>query len=189
MNVALKNINPVWAGLVAVAVAIGAGVLLHSRALASRNQDLAAVNAEVASAVQANARGEELLRELPELREAVRRFARQMPADANLSPLIESVGVDPSVEGAPEREITTQATVAGALVARTPFSLRYRGSFRGTIALLHKLQEGELFARIERIVLERGATDGQNRPLRVQVDFSTFARTSSELEKWAQVQP
>ena len=39
-----------------------------------------------------------------------------------------------------------------------------------------------------RVVMENeSATDG-DKPLRVQVEFSTFARTSKELEAWAQAE-
>jgi hypothetical protein len=187
VNVALKDIKPLWAALAAVVVVVVAATFLHVRALVRRDAELANVGAEIERIGRANAQAEQMVRELPELRQAVHRFAMQTPPGADLSPLIESVGVDPAVEGTPEREIVTRSTVNGALVARTPFSLRYRGSFRGTITLLRRLQDGDLFTRVERIVLERPATEPR-KPLRVEVDFSTFSRTSKELEKWAQAE-
>jgi Tfp pilus assembly protein PilO len=184
---ALRKINPLWAVLAAAVIGISAAALLHVRALSSRDEELAAISAQIERTAQANAQAEQIVREIPELRQAVRRFARQMPPDANLSLLIESVGENPATDGQPEREIVTKPTIAGALVARTPFSLRYRGSFRGTIAVLRRLQDGDLLTRVERIVLERAANEPRT-PLRVQVDFSTFSRTSKELEKWAQAE-
>ena len=187
MNVALNKVNPLWAILAAALIGISVAALLHYRALSSRDAELADIDAEIGRTAQANAQAEQLIRELPELRRAVRHFARQMPHDSDLSPLIESVGVDSTVDGSPEREIVTKPTIAGPLVARTTFSLRYRGSFPGTITFLRRLQEGELLTRVERIVLERSANESQ-RPLRAQVDFSTFSRSSKELERWAQAE-
>jgi len=185
--VALKKINPLWAVLAVAVIGISAAALLHHRMMSSRGAELAVVDAEIERTGQANARAEQSVRDLPELRQAVRRFANQVVPDSDLSPLIESLGADLAANGAPEREIVTKPTIPGYPVARIPFSLQYRGSFRGTISLLSRLQDGDLFTRVGRIVLEKGAGEG-DKPLRVQVDFSTFARTSKELETWAQAE-
>ncbi|HEV2294628.1 MAG TPA: type 4a pilus biogenesis protein PilO [Tepidisphaeraceae bacterium] len=182
---ALKKIKPAWIAFAVAGVVITAAGLLHCQLLMSRGAALAVLKADVQRATQANVQAERAIRDLPELRQAVRRFARQVPSGADLGPLLESVG-DLAADGAPEREIVTKSTVPGHPVARIPFSLQYRGSFRGTITLLQRLQEGSLFTRVERIVIEKGPNSDSVKPLRVQVDFSTFARTAKELEAWAQ---
>ncbi len=184
---ALKQINPLWAVVVAAVIGVSAAALLHHRMLSSRDTELAAIDASIERTANANAQAEQLLGDVPELRQAARRFVAQVPPDSDLSSLLASVDADPAADGAPEREIVTKPTIAGQPVARIPFSLRYRGSFRGAISLLHRLQDGDLLTRVERIVLERSPNEGK-KPLQVQVEFSTFARTSKELEKWAQVE-
>ncbi len=184
---ALKQINPLWAVVAAAVIGISGAALLHHRMLSGRGTELAALESSVQRTTNANAQAEQLLRDLPELRQAVRRFAGQVPPDSDLSSLLASVDADPAADGAPEREIVTKPTIPGQPVARIPFSLQYRGSFRGTISLLHRLQDGDLLTRVERIVLERSSNEAQ-KALRVQVDFSTFARTSKELETWAQAE-
>ena len=190
---ALKKINPVWAVAAAVVIGVAAAAVAHRQALGSRADELAAVEAEIERTVTANAIAEHGLRDLPGLRESVRRFARQVPPDADLSRLLGSVGVEDGAaapNGAPDREIVTKPTIPGQPVARIPFALQYRGSFRGTVSLLQRLHEGDLFTRVERIVLEKntGEATQQQQPLRVSIDFSTFARTSKELESWAQAE-
>ena len=101
--------------------------------------------------------------------------------------LIGSAGADAGAPGVPEREIVSKPTVAGQPVARVPFVLQFRGSFASTITLLRRLEDGPLLTRVERVVMENESTDG-DKPLRVQVEFSTFARTSKELETWAQAE-
>jgi len=186
--VALKKIKPVWALTAAAVVLLFGAVFAHHRLLSSRTVELASINDEIRSLASANAEAERAMSDLPELRQSVRRFAMQVPPDSDLSPLLESVGSDLTPGAAPEREIVTKPTVAGQPVARVPFSLQYRGSFAGTVALLNRLHDGDLFTRVERIVLERSASTEGNKPLRVQVDFSTFTRTSKELEAWAQAE-
>ena len=185
---ALKKIKPTWI-LTAIGIVLmfGAGIA-HHRLLSSRAVELLSIKDEIHRTLNSNAAAERAVSDLPALRESVRRFAKQVPLDSDLSPLLESVGSDLAPGAAPEREIVTKATIPGTPVARIPFSLQYRGSFVGTVALLNRLQQGELFARVERIVLERTQSNEPNKPLRVQVDFSTFARTSKELEAWAQVE-
>ena len=187
---ALKKIKPVWALTAAAMALMLAAAWGHHRLLSSRTVELASINGEIRSLASANAEAERALSDLPELRQSVRRFAMQVPPDSDLSPLLESVGSDLTPGAAPEREIVTKPTVAGQPVARVPFSLQYRGSFAGTVALLNRLHDGDLFTRVERIVLERSASaSGEgNKPLRVLVDFSTFTRTSKELEAWAQAE-
>ena len=185
---ALKKIKPVWAFTAAGIVLLLGAAFAHHQLLSSRTVELAAINDQVRSLANANAEAERAVSDLPELRQLVRRFAMQVPPDSDLSPLLESVGSDLTPGAAPEREIVTKPTIAGQPVARVPFSLQYRGSFAGTVALLNRLHDGDLFTRVERIILERSASVERNKPLRVQVDFSTFTRTSKELEAWAQAE-
>lgn len=189
MHVALRRIKPVWIVFAVAGVVITAAGLMHLQLLTSRGTALAFVEAEIRRAEQANVVAEQAIRDLPELRRAVHQFAKQVVPDSDLSHLLESVGTDPAGNGAPEREIVTKPTVQGQPVARVPFSLQYRGSFRGTIALLDRLHHGELFTRVERIVVEKGSSPAGDNSLRVQLDFSTFARTAKELETWAQSEP
>lgn len=193
---ALKlKIKPAWIAFAIAFVVITAAGLLHVQLLTSRGAALAVLEADIDRVAQTNAQAEQAISDLPELRQAVQRFARQVPPDSDLSPLLESIGTDAAAHGMPlDREIATKPTIAGNPVARIPFSLQYRGSFRGTIALLKRLQEADLLTRVERIVVEKAATttaaatttttEGA-RPLKVQVEFSTFARTAKELEAWA----
>jgi hypothetical protein len=187
VNVALKKIKPVWIVFAVAGVVITAAGLVHLKVLSSRGNDLAALEADIHRTAQANIDAERLIRDLPELRAAARRFALEVPPEQG--PLLESIGADLTADGAPEREIMTKPTVAGQPVARVPFSLQYRGTFAGTVSLLNRLQDGERLTRVERIVVERSATGDANdrKTLRVQVDFSTFARTAKELEQWAQL--
>ena len=185
---ALKKIKPIWALTAAgILLMFGAGIV-HHRLLSSRAVELSLINDEIHRMENANAAAERAVSDLPELRQSVRRFALQVPADSDISRLLESVGSDPSADGTPEREIVTKPTIPGQPVARIPFSLQYRGSFNGTVALLNRLHDGALFTRVERLVLERAPSAEGNKRLRVQVDFSTFARTSKELEAWAQAE-
>jgi hypothetical protein len=98
---------------------------------------------------------------------------------------METLGEALNADGVVEREVLTKPTVAGQPVARVPFSVQYRGSFNGTIAMLKRMQEGQRLTRIDRVLLERSGGGEDLAPLRVEVDFSTFARTSQELESWA----
>lgn len=189
VHVALKRIKPVWIVFAVAGVVITAAGLMHLQLLTSRGKALAVIAAEIRRTEQANVSSEQAIRDLPELRQAVHRFAKQVAPDSDMSHLLESVGTDPAGKGTPEREIVTKPTVAGQPVSRVPFSLQYRGSFRGTIALLDRLHHGELFTRVERIVVEKGASPAGENSLRVQLDFSTFARSAKELEAWAHVEP
>ena len=185
---ALKKIKPIWALTAAGILLMVGAAILHHRLLSGRAVELAGINEPINRTASANDAAERAVKDLPELRQSVRRFAAQVPPDSDLSGLLESVGTDPFVEGAPEREIVTKPTIPGQPVARIPFSLQYRGSFNGTVALLNRLHDGTLFTRVERLVLERAPSAEGNKRLRVQVDFSTFARTSKELEAWAQAE-
>ena len=182
---ALKKIKPTWALTAGGIVLMFAAAIGHHRLLSSRAVELSTINDEIRRTASANAEAERAVGELASLRAAVRQFAKQVPPDSDLSPLLESVGSDLTPGAAPEREIVTKATIPGQPVSRIPFSLQYRGSFTGTVALLKRLHGGELFTRVERIVLERSPSAEGQAPLKVQVDFSTFARTSKELEAWA----
>ena len=181
----LKQIKPLWAFAAAGIVLTCGAAVAHHQLLSSRAVELSTINEEIRRTASANAEAERAVSELASLRAAVRRFATQVPPDSDLSPLLESVGSDLTPGAAPEREIVTKATVHGQPVSRIPFSLQYRGSFTGTVALLKRLHGGELFTRVERIVMERAPSAEGETPLKVQVDFSTFARTSKELEAWA----
>jgi hypothetical protein len=177
-----------YAAAAVLALALIGGAVLHWRMLASRRADLAALEAEAARAADANGAESRATRDLPALRQAAARFARSVPPDPNLTSLLGSAGADAGQPGLPEREIVSRPTVAGQPVARVPFQLQYRGSFAGTLTLLQRLQDGPLLTRVERVVIENeSATDG-DKPLRVQLEFSTFARTSKELAAWAQAE-
>jgi hypothetical protein len=39
--------------------------------------------------------------------------------------------------------------------------------------------------RVDRVVMERTSAGETLTPLRVEIEFSTFSRTSKELESWA----
>ena len=191
VNVAFRKIKPVWIVFAVAGVVITAAGLVHCQVLMSRGGALAVLEAEIQRTAQANVQAEQAIGDLSELRQSVRRFAMQVPPDSDLGPLLESIGTDLAADGVANREIVTKPTIPGQPVARIPFSLQYRGSFRGTILLLNRLQEGNLFTRVQRIVVEKGSptekessTEG-GKPLRVQIEFSTFARTAKELEAWA----
>jgi Tfp pilus assembly protein PilO len=175
------------AGALAALVALVAGAVRHWQALSTRRAALAALEAEVRQAADAGA-AQSAARELPVLQRSVARLARRVPRDPNLTTLIGSAGTETGADGVPEREIVSKPTVAGQPVARVPFVLQYRGSFASTVTLLRRLQDGPVLTRVERVVMENeSATDG-DKPLRVVVEFSTFARTSKELEAWAQAE-
>lgn len=185
---ARKKIPLTWVCAAAAILVVGAGAMVHWHLLSSRRAALAAAEAQVQAAADANAQAEQGLRELPTLRQSVREFARCVPPDPDISALLGSVGGDVASSAGPQREIVSKPTVPGQPLARVPFSLTYRGSFDGTVSLLQRLHNGELFARIERIVIDNdSAAEGQH-VLRVHLDFSTFARTSKELETWARAE-
>jgi Tfp pilus assembly protein PilO len=172
----------------ALVVAVITGVVVHWQMLSTRRAALAALEAEVSTAAEGNGTESVAARELPRLRHSLARFARRVPPDPNLTSLLGSAGTETAGDGVPEREIVSKPTVSGQPVARVPFVLQYRGSFASTVTLLHRLADGPLLTRVERVVMENeSATDG-DKPLRVQVEFSTFARTSKELEAWAQAE-
>jgi Tfp pilus assembly protein PilO len=165
-----------------------AGAAMHWHLLSSRRAAIAAVDAEARRVAQQNAATERAGRELPQLRATARRLARRVPPDPELGTLLGSVGTDASASGAPEREIVTRQTIPGQPVARVPFLLQYRGSFATTLTLLRRLQEVQQLTQVERLVIENESTTDGDKPLRVQVEFSTFARTSKELEAWSQAE-
>lgn len=172
---------------IAAVVAIAGGAALHWRLVSTRQAALTALEADVRQTAESNGAQSAGSGDLPALRKAVARLARRVPPDPNLTSLLGSAGADAGAPGVPEREIVSKPTVAGQPVARVPFVLQFRGSFASTITLLQRLQDGPLLTRVERVVMENESTDG-DRPLRVQVEFSTFARTSKELETWAQAE-
>jgi Tfp pilus assembly protein PilO len=186
------NPNHLKIGCVAgVLVAAAVGAVVHWQVLSGRRAALAALEAEVRRAAETNGTQSTAARELPGLKKSVARLARRVPPDPNLTTLLGSAGTEAATDGVPEREIVSKPTVAGQPVARVPFVLQYRGSFASTVNLLRRLQDGPLLTRVERVVMEsESATDGGggDKPLRVQVEFSTFARTSKELEAWAQAE-
>ena len=57
-----------------------------------------------------------------------------------------------------------------------------------TLTLLRRLHDGPLLTQIERVSIESDSPGEGEKPLRVQVEFSTFARTSKELEAWSQAE-
>jgi len=176
------------AGALAAVAAVVAGAVVHWQVLGTRRAALAALEAEVRQAADSGGAQSTAARELPGLQRSVARLARRVPPDPNLTTLIGSAGTEARPDGVPEREIVSKPTVAGQPVARVPFVLQYRGSFASTVTLLRRLQDGPVLTRVERVVMENeSATDG-DKPLRVQVEFSTFARTSKELEAWAQAE-
>ena len=172
---------------VAAVLTIVGGAAMHWRLVSTRRAALATLEADVRQAVDSNGAQSAASRGIPALRKAIARFARRVPPDPNLTSLLGSAGADAGAPGVPEREIVSKPTVAGQPVARVPFVLQFRGSFASTITLLRRLEDGPLLTRVERVVVENESTDGE-KPLRVQVEFSTFARTSKELETWAQAE-
>jgi len=182
--VALEKIKPVWL-LAAVAVLVACGAAAHWKAVGARRAAVDAVEADLRAAVQANSAMARATAQLPLLRRDVAAFVKQVPGNADLGPLMEAVGEALNADGVVEREVLTRPTVAGQPVARVPFSVQYRGSFDGTIALLKRMQEGPRLTRIDRVLMERSGGSDEHAPLRVEVEFSTFARTSQELESWA----
>ena len=177
-----------YAAAAAVVLLVVIGAVVHWRMLASRQADLAAVEADARRAAEANGAESKAARDLPNLRSAAKSFARSVPTDPNLTSLLGSAGADAGQPGLPEREIVSRPTVIGQPVARVPFLLQYRGSFAGTLTLLQRLQDGPLLTRVERVVIENESSTDGDKPLRVQLEFSTFARTSKELEAWAQAE-
>lgn len=172
-----------------VFVAAAVGAVVHWQMLGARRAALAALEAEVRRAAEANGTQSTAARELPDLKKSVARLARRVPPDPNLTALLGSAGTEGAgADGVPEREIQSKPTVAGQPVARVPFVLQYRGSFASTVTLLRRLQDGPLLTRVERVVVENESTTDGDKPLRVTVEFSTFARTSKELEAWAQAE-
>ena len=174
-------------GAAGVVLAVLAGVVLHGYLVSSRKSALAAVEAEFDRLAEANVAGDRAVRDLPRLRSEVGRLARRVPPDTDLGPLLGSVGSD-ATGAAPEREIVSKPTVKGQPVARVPFQLQYRGSFASTLTLLRRLHDGPLLTQVERVVVESEPAGEGDKPLRVQVEFSTFARTSKELEAWSQAE-
>lgn len=172
----------------ALVLAVLAGAVLHWQLASGRRAALATVEAEIRRAAEANAVAERAARDLPRLRAAVKQLAKRVPPDANLSGLLGAVGTDAGPPGLPEREIVSKPTIPGQPVARVPFALQYRGSFESAVTLLRRLEDGPLLTRVERVSVESESPTGGEKPLRVQVEFSTFARTSKELEAWSQAE-
>ena len=181
---ALEKVKPLWV-VAAIVVVVAAGAYAHWQALGSRREQLAVIEMDLRAVEQTNAALEGATAQLRELRRDVESFARAVPPNSDLGPLMEAMGEALNSDGVVEREVLTKPTVAGQPVARVPFSLQYRGSFNGTIALLKRMQEGQRLTRVDRVLMERSGTGESDTPLRVEIEFSTFSRTSQELETWA----
>lgn len=177
--------RPIWFAAAAAVVVVAVAATAHWRMLSARGAQVAEVEASLRTAEEANAALEQATMQLPQLRRDVEVFAKAVPPNADLGPLMEAMGEALTQDGVNEREVLTRPTVAGQPVARVPFSVQYRGSFQGTIALLRRMQEGRRLTRVDRVVMERTSADQPVSPLRVEIEFSTFSRTSQELESWA----
>lgn len=180
----LEKVKPSWF-VIAVAVLVAAGAVAHWKVVDGRRAELAAVEVRLHDAEQANGALDHLTAQLPQLRRDVETFAKAVPPNADLGPLMEAMGDALNSDGVAEREVLTKPTVAGQPVARVPFSLQYRGSFNGTVALLKRMQEGHRLTRVDRVLMERTSAGDVMTPLRVEIEFSTFSRTTQELESWA----
>ena len=183
----LEKLKLSWI-MAAVAVLVAGGAVLHYKVLADLRVEVAAVEAQLRDAEQTTVALQALTAQLPQLRHQVTDFAKAVPPTADLGPLMEAMGDALNSDGVAEREVLTKPTVAGQPVARIPFSLQYRGSFNGTVALLKRMHEGQRLIHVDRVVMERTGAGENLTPLRVEIEFSTFSRTTQELESWANAQ-
>jgi hypothetical protein len=64
---------------------------------------------------------------------------------------------------------------------RLPVSLRFRGNFIQTYAVLKHLRASERLTRVEKLTIEDAA---DTNPPRVEIEFSAFASTAEASPSW-----
>jgi len=124
-------------------------------------------------------------RDLEQLLDSVRQFARQAVAQVDLGAVLRPLEpelADPMIAG---REITTKPAAAlNGQLTRTVVSLRFQSPYDRFFSVLRRLEESGRLIRVERISAD-AAADPNGKPLQVEIDFSAFCTTSEELTRWA----
>src|SRR5688572_33053271 len=109
MPVVLEKLKPSWFAA-AVALVVACGAFAHWRVVSDRRAELAVVVAQVRDAEQTNVALEALTAQLPQLRREVCTFAKAVPPNADLGPLMEAMGEALNSDGVAEREVVTKPT-------------------------------------------------------------------------------
>lgn len=170
--------------LAAVTVLAGGAAYWHYRAVSVRQEAIRALQDERDRAEAAAATLPEQTARRGELRRSLRAFARQVPDQADVGPLLEELRPGQAGDEVVEREMSTRPVVTEKYLSRTPVSIRLKSSFTGMLLLLEEIEAPSRLARVERIVAERPAGE-RDKPLQVQIEFSAFFRGSEDLAKWA----
>jgi Tfp pilus assembly protein PilO len=168
--------------ITAALAVVGAG-LVHYRAVSGLGNDLDRLERELSS-MQAMEGTERATAGLSELRHAAAQFVNMVPDSTDLSGMLEELGRELDQGEALDREVATRPTIGGLDLSRIPVAIHFRGSFGQAFAVLKHVESSRRLTRLDRMLLERPPGDVQ-RPLKVEIEFSTFARTGKEAAAWA----
>jgi Tfp pilus assembly protein PilO len=155
----------------------------HVRALSSHRATLAALQEE-AQRLSAQNAATNIDDDRDELRRQTRQFTDEVPLSSDLSSMLERLGQELDQGVALEREISTRPVVEGKDLAQIPVVVKFRGSFDQAFAVLRHIESSPRMTRLDRMLLEQPAGEG-DRALKVEVEFSTFARVGKEAASWA----
>ena len=173
--------------LAVAAVAAAAGGYGHYRAVAARNERLRVLAAETEQARRAAESASALLADDAAARRGLRQLAHRVPAGGDVSDLLTEISVALADGEVSQREVVTQPTVGGRPFSRVPLSLRLNCSFDQAFKLLGRIEGARRLTRVERLTISGSGAD-PTKPLRVEIEVSTFARDAEETATWAALQ-
>jgi Tfp pilus assembly protein PilO len=163
------------------AVIGGLAAATYWRALITDLRQLTALRQQVSAAASTNQTAREMVRNLPVLDERKRHASLRLPADANLGGMLESLNTVLTDLGVVPEELLTHATVSDKRYQRLPVSLRFRGNFIQTYAVLKHLRASDRLTRVEKLTIEDAA---DTNPPRVEIEFSAFASSAEASPSW-----
>jgi Tfp pilus assembly protein PilO len=163
------------------AVISGLASAAHWRALAADLRQLAALRQQVSAAASTNQNARAAVRNLPVLDARKRQAGLRLPSDANLGGMLESLNTVLTDLGVVPEELLTRPTVLDKRYQRLPVSLRFRGNFIQSYAVLKQLRGFERLTRVDKLTIEDAADAN---PPRVEIEFSAFASTAEASPSW-----
>jgi Tfp pilus assembly protein PilO len=163
------------------AVIGGLASAAHWRALVTDLRQLTALRQQVSAAASTNQAARTMVRNLPVLDARKRQATLRLPADANLGAMLDSLNTLLTDLGVVPEDLLTHATVSDKRYHRLPVSLRFRGNFIQTYAVLKHLRAFERLTRVDKLTIEDAA---DTNPPRVEIEFSAFASTAEASPSW-----
>ena len=163
----------------AIVLLIAGGAYLHGRAATARLDQIEQLQAEVENHHAVENALQTLKAQSQSQGRSLEQYQQTVPQDANLSPLIERLGLHLTRNDVHDRSVTTGSPTAGTRFSALPLNLQFRGSFHATSQVLRDLESDPQMMRLQEIQLRRHF-DRPEEPLSVTIQIKTFSHVNAQ---------